>query len=444
MARRSVRRRAWRILGSVGLVALLLTMETVLAAMQGAAQTTAAWPPKTFPIAMWCSPPEPYITPEQYRRIADAGFTVVLPPCGGESTVARNRKILDTAKATGLKVIVGDARMPMAVTGSPKAEAALKAIVNDYRRSPALLGYFLTDEPGADAFAGLAEVVAALHKLDPDHLVYINLFPNYAGTNLAASPSQLNTDTYDQYLDRFVKTVKPDVLSWDHYHFLTNGDRPGFLGNLFSGQRAATSTQPATPFWQIVLSVQHGPYRALNENELRYEAMQTLVFGAQGLVYFTYWPPEDDTTFHWSNAVMNRDGTPGPLYMPVKNVNRDVKALGKWLYGARALETFQTGEVPADGHAPPNDVPVKVTGPGNLSVGVFRDNAGYLYVLVTNRDYTKPVSTKVLLDAGAHPIEALDLAKNRWHPTTGPKDSDGQTTLDIDLGPAGAYLIRWL
>ena len=80
-------------------------------------------------------------------------------------------------------------------------------------------------------------------------------------------------------------------MSWDHYHFTTSGDRPGSSATCMPCS-APYGTQPAIAFWQIVLSVQHGPYRALTENELRYEAMQTLVFGASGLVYFTYWLPE--------------------------------------------------------------------------------------------------------------------------------------------------------
>ncbi|HLV78664.1 MAG TPA: hypothetical protein VKT32_00240, partial [Chthonomonadaceae bacterium] len=343
----------------------------------------------------------------------------------------------------GLKVILSDARMPLAITGHSDAENALKAIVSDYHRYPALLGYFLTDEPGADQFVGLAEVVAALHKLDPDHLVYINLFPNYATNNLDAHPSQLGTDNYPLYLQQFVQTVKPDLLSFDFYGFLEKGDRPGFYGNLAAAQRALASAPPLTPLWPVVLSVQHGPYRALTENELRFEAMQALVYGAQGLTYFTYWLPQDDKTFTWSHGILNREGTPGPLYEAISAVNRQVKDIGKWLYGARNLATFQTGDVPLDGKAQEDDVPAKVTGPGNLSVGLFRDQIGFLYVLVTNRDYAKPVSTQVLLDAGDHPLQALDLAKNRWNPTTGPKNGDGETTLELDLPPAGAALFRW-
>ena len=399
------------------------------------------WPPKTFPISFWCGPPEPFITTDQYRQIAAAGFTVVMPPCEGEATVARNRKILDTARATGLKAIISDARMPLAVTGNATALANIKAIVKDYRHHPALMGYHIVDEPGASAFGGLAEVAAELKKLDPEHLVYINLLPNYATSDLNSTPSQLGTDTYDRYLDRFMQTVKPDVLSWDHYHMLADRDRPGFFGNLYAVQRAVDATQPATPFWQIVLSVQHGPYRALTEAELRFEAMQTLAFGASGLVYFTYWTP-NDPSFTWSNGIRNRDGTPGPLYEPVKHVNAEVKTLAKYLYGALLVSTFQSGEIPADGRASAGDLPVRVTGPGNLTVAFFRGAGGYVYTLVTNRDYKAPVKASLKLHVGKRDVEVLELDGNKWK-KGGAVANDGDTALPLEIPAGGAALVRW-
>ena len=408
----------------------------------GVADTEPVWPPKTFPISFWCGPPEPFITTEQYRQIAAAGFTVVMPPCEGDASVARNHKILETARMTGLKAVIQDSRMPLSIAGNPAALAAIRAIVKDYRKHPALMGYFITDEPGADAFAGLAEVVAELKKLDPEHIAFINLLPNYATSDLNTTPSQLHTDTYDRYLSTYLQTVQPAVLSWDHYHFLTGGDRPGFFGNLYAAQRAVTGGQPPTPFWQIVLSVQHGPYRALSEAELRFEAMQTLVFGGSGLVYFTYWQP-NDPSFKWSNTIRNRDGTPGPLYEPVKHVNAEVRALAKYLYGASLISTFQSGEVPADGRPNTGDVPIKVTGPGNLSVGFFRGTGGYAYTLATNRDYKGAVSTTLSLNVGTHEPEMLEPGTNRWK-KAGSAAPDGRTNVTLELPAGGAALIRWL
>ncbi len=408
----------------------------------GAAPPEPNWPPKTMPISFWCGPPEPYITLEQYRQIAAAGFNIVMPPCDGDITVARNRKILETARAAGLKAVIQDKRIPLSLRGNPTALANLVAVVKEYKRYPALLGYFVTDEPGADAFAGLAEVVAELKRLDPEHIAFVNLLPSYATSDLNTVPSQLNTDTYDRYLDRYVTMVKPAVLSWDFYHFMTNGDRPGFFGNLYAAQRVVVSTQPPIPFWQIVLSVQHGPYRALTEAELRFEAMQTLVHGGSGILYFTYWQP-NDPSFQWSNSIRNRDGTPGPLYEPVKHVNAEVKTLAKYIYDSVLVSTFQSGEIPGDGHASAGDLPIHVTGPGNLSVGFFRGSGGHVYGLVTNRDYKASVSTKLSLHVGKRDVETLDLATNKWK-KIGAVGNDGDTVVSLDLGPSGAALVRWL
>jgi len=427
------RRARWSTLLAIGLIILVLG--------RACAQPERNWPPKAFPIGGWCSPPDPYITVEQYKRIAHAGFTMVLPPCEGANTVVRNHKILDTAKAAGLKAIIADPRIPLSMKDD-KARADLKAVVNDYHKHPALMGYFLTDEPGADAFRGLAEVVAVLRQLDPDHMVYINLFPNYASTNLNATPSQLNTTTYDAYLDQYMKTVKPDVLSWDHYFFLKDGDRPGFFRNLASAERAAQLTSPPTPFWQIVLSVQHGGYRALTENELRYEAMQSLVYGAQGLIYFTYWEP-NDSSFQWSNAIMKRDGTPGALYDAVSKVNQEVKVFGKWLYGSLWVESYQSGISSVDGTLQPNEDNIKVNGPGNLSYGVFRGANGYVYVLVANRDYKAPIESSLQLGIGDHSVEILDAQKNRWDPYKSKPDPDGNVKVSLKLGAAAGLLIRY-
>jgi hypothetical protein len=404
--------------------------------------TAAQKPPvKSFPVAFWCGPPEPYITVEQYRLIKEAGFTMVAPPCEGANTVERNRKILDTAKAVGLKVLLADSRMPLDLKNSPDALARLKAIVSDYGRHSALYGYYITDEPGAGQFEGLAEVVKALRELDPKHSAYINLFPNYATSNRTTTPSQLQTDTYDQYLEKFVQTVKPEVLSYDHYHFLTNSDRPGFLSNLAAAQRVARDAN--IPFWNIVLSVQHGPYRALTENELRYEAMQTLAYGARGLVYFTYWLPPDDATYQWKHGIMNRDGTPGPLYEAVKKVNAEVQALGVWLYNTYNFRTFQTGNVPPEGRPQPSDVAVRAVGEGDLSLGLFRDDKGMVYVLVTNRNYKEAVKTRMRLSVTKKQIEVLDTATGKWKVTKGETEADEATLLDVELPPAGAKLLRW-
>ncbi len=412
-----------------------------LMAIANAVNAQTSLQPKEFPIGFWCGPPEKFMTEEQFRLIKGAGFSVVLPPCEGAVTAEMNRKLLTLCRKLGLQAIISDPRIPLTITGNDKALNDLKAVAKEYNNASSLMGYFITDEPGAKQFGELAKVVAELRKLDPKHAAFINLFPNYASADRDATPSQLNAATYDEYLETYLKTVQPDILSYDHYHFLKTGDRPGFLGNLASAQKAARSA--GVPFWNIVLSVSHGGYRPLNENELRYEALQSLAYGVKGLLYFTYWLPTDDNTFQWSHAIMERDGKPGALYEPVKRVNEDVRAIATYLYFGKCLMTYQTGEIPPDGTKQPNSSLARSESKSNLTIGIFRGDMGHLYVLATNRDYKAETSAKIQFYAGKRQIELFDPKTKTFKPISDKANVEGVTEHETPLSPAGYALFRW-
>ena len=153
----------------------------------------------------------------------------------------------------------------------------LDAIVDSYRSYPALAGYYVYDELLPDRFGDAAAVVAQLRARDPQHPAFINLFPNYA-----AIPN------YDQYLRDYVQQVRPATIVYDYYPFLSNGtDRPGFFANLNSVRRVALDS--STPFWQIVQLTKCLGYRRASENEKLWQALQSLTYGAHGVLFFTYW-----------------------------------------------------------------------------------------------------------------------------------------------------------
>src|SRR5687768_14261122 len=165
-----------------------------------------------FVVSYWYGPPPKFTTIEHYRRIKEANFNVVFPPRALDPTltVEQNLKVLDLCRTLNLRAVVYDPRMPRSLS-APGAKAAIDATVAAYQHQPALMAYFITDEPGAAEFAGLGDVAAYLKAKDPHHPAYVNLFPTYA-----APGSQLGTETYEQYVDQFVKAVDPFVISYDH------------------------------------------------------------------------------------------------------------------------------------------------------------------------------------------------------------------------------------
>jgi hypothetical protein len=397
----------------------LLHMITVLCAI---ASTVRAQ--DRFVTSYWYGPPPRFTSIEHYRRIKEANFDVVFPPGPPDTSITReqNLRILDFCRELGLKAVIFDPRMPKSLA-APDAKANIDAIVADYAKHPALLAYFIVDEPSADAFAPLGDVVAYLKQRDPKHPGFINLFPTYA-----APWAQLGTATYEEYVSRFVKQVDPFVLSFDHYPFMQTGDRADYFTNLAIIRNAGIASK--RPFWAIAQLVQHYGYRELTEPELRSQAMHALAFGTRGLLWYTYWYPGEPNA-KVKHTMIGYDGTPQREYEWIRAINADARAIGEELFDCQSWATFHAGE--AAQQAPPPKAPITVSGPGRFTIGVFKAPGGRIVTLVTNRDYAHSTRAAVQVEPDDAAVEQFDPATRKWSPATFP----------LDL-PAGAgVLIRW-
>jgi len=152
-----------------------------------------------------------------------------------------------------MKAIVYDARAASydwTKVDPTKARENVTALIKEVNDHPAVFGYYLRDEPPATMFAGLEAVASVVRELAPGKWPYINLFPNYA------EPWQLATKDYAEYLDKFVATCKPPVMSYDHYALPVGGGfGPRYFENLEQMRDAARKAN--VPFWNIVLATAH-------------------------------------------------------------------------------------------------------------------------------------------------------------------------------------------
>jgi hypothetical protein len=393
---------------------------------------TPKWKPKEFPISFWCGPPEKLASPERFKETAEAGFNYTFPACEGPFTLKGNRRILDGAQSAGIKAFIFDNRIPLSITGVPDAKDRLDAIVNEYSKHPALAGYFVVDEPAVDKFAGLAEVVEYLRKKDPNHPAYINLWPNNAG------PKRMGIDSYEEYIKRFVAEVKPAFLSYDHYHWLKEGDRPGFTSNLLTVSSLASKNN--LHFWQIILSLKHMEYRQPSEAEMRYDAMQTLAFGGKGLMYFTYWTPPGMDFFE-GEGFIDRNGKTTARYEEVKRINTDVRLIGKYLLYAILDNTFQTGEIEAGVGISKPETLIAVER-GDVTVGIFHSSARS-YALVASRVYTGPSEVSLVVSSSGRPIRRLKKPTGTWERVVSEHRTTKDELLRITLASGDAELFQW-
>jgi hypothetical protein len=423
----------------IRIVALCIGAQILMAAPAGAARRVA---PDQFLISFWCGPPPQETTLERYREIANAGFNAVLPPCGGPITPELNRQILGLCAQTGLKAILSDPRLEPGEAGSADLEAALDGVVADYSQSPALLGYFLQDEPPAAQFPRLAALDRGLRARDPKHLPFINLFPNYA------SPAQLGTVSYPAYVRAFLETVRPKLLSFDHYALVGAGERPSYFDNLEVVRKE--SLRAGVPFAAILLVTPHGPYRDPTEEDLRWQIYTSLAYGARGILYFTYWTPRDET-WHFHNGILDEQGRRTDHYKAVQRINAELNALAPTLAQLRSEGVYQAGSMPPGTTPLPAGGTVREVRGGDVVVGLFREPrrarisfntalpAEPEYLLLANRDPRHAARLRVSLRPE---ITGIAEVSRRTGREGRPKTPDGiaENVYTIRLAPGDGRL----
>lgn len=400
---------------------LFLTVLTAAGVFLPAARATT----DPFILTFWCAPPLEKMDAQRMAEIAAAGFNVVGPPCEGRMDSALNRKTLDLAARRGLGVWVRDPRFAPRVLKSPSWRERIARAVADYRDHPALAGYLVDDEPVAGEFPELSRIVDRFRELDPEHLAYVNLLPDFIPAK------NLGTASYEEYLERFLVEVEPLLLSYDYYPFGKEKgkkkDRSSFFANLTSIRGAALRHD--VPFMLIVLAMPHGPYRDPTEAELAWQVFHALAFGARGVSYFTYWTPPRGGK--WNNRYgLIENGRRTLHYYEVARINRLLSSLAAQLATSKSLAVADSqGEI----GIPFPVGPIEAVDGGPITAGLFGGPNGELSVLLVNRDYEYGVTAELRLRKGASPPRVFDVESCGW------RGSD----LHFVLPPGGARLVRW-
>lgn len=264
--------------------------------------------PAQIPVIGWYGIPAQESTITRYSEMREAGFTMNLSHL---STADEVQTALTAAQKAGMKLIIGRNEL------HSEPEKTVRRFMNH----PALAGYFLRDEPTRNDFQALAEWVKKIQAVDNKHFCYINLLPNYA------TPEQLGTKTYREYVNTFIKEIPVQILTFDHYPVTGDAQtrvlRPIWYENL---EIVADEAQKAgKPFWAFALATSHKPYPIPTIADLRLQVYSNLVYGAQAIQYFTYWTPAAGTWDFHDGPIYN--GKKTETYSKVKQVNEEFKGL---------------------------------------------------------------------------------------------------------------------
>ena len=276
----------------------------------------------------------------------------------------------------------------------------VRQMVERSGNSKAILGYFITDEPGASHFPVLAKAVQAVKKYAPGKLAYINLFPNYA-TLGAKDKSQLETDSYTEYLERFVNEVKPQIISYDNYMVQYSSDlrdsakAASYYTNLMEVRRIALKYD--LPFWNIVSSNQIRPFTTIpSPSNLLFQAYTTLAAGGRGITWFTYYPRRYDY------APIDKSDNKTLTWRYLQEVNRQIATLGPTVNRLTSTGVYFTSPPPVESlPVLPGKLVREVKSDAPMMVGEFKSNDGINYAMVVNLSLQKSAKF-ILKTVGAH------------------------------------------
>jgi len=364
----------------------------------------------------------PMLKPEEFAVLPwswitgdNATFTE-LRECGFNLAGFVKPEALDAVRRAGLKGIVFDEENHVTNAGAQLDETEIgrrvDALVKRVAKHRAAFGYYLRDEPAAGVYPGLRKWADAYRKTDPDALLYINLFPNYA------TPKQLEVPTYAQYLEDYVQTVRPKFISYDHYALMDDGSlRAGYFANLEAVR--ATALRHRIPFWNIVLANAHFNYAEPTDGGLRFQLYTTLAYGGRGISYFTYVAP---STGNYRLAPIDPFGNKTPTWYMLRNVNLQLHRLGPVYLTLRSVNVFHHPDVPegCSGIRTSRWLKDTIRG-GSLLIGEFEGPNGQPFVMVVNKDLHR--STNFHLEfKELGPVQMVNAYTGQFEPWQGEND----------------------
>lgn len=404
----------WILHGSdIGVASIIINVisapgDTLKATLTGNV-TNQYYKQKEFLLTAWSPPTILQAAFNYYKGANFAHHMCINSPYGSGVNMVKNNNmkcfvnVVDQIPNYGEKLYGSDGTPPD-ITASDLD--IITPTVNAYKNEPVVDGYHLIDEPGASRFANLAKVVGKIRAVDPTKLAYINLFPTYATLD------QLNTSSYTEYVSRFIDEVKPEMLSYDHYHMYKGYDAPDYFRNLEIIRNFGLKYNiPYTNIIQLV-GDEHPlapPFnlRTPTPAEHRFLVYSTLAYGYTGIVWF-----------HWQSS-WGLTGYPtdvkAQLYATIAQLNKEINNIGVEMMKLKSTTVYHVPDLPAGTIKLPSDQIVSdVTGGSRYVVGLFKDQNNNDLFMVMNKDSVNNSQVTIKLKNKVSKLEYFDANTNVW------------------------------
>lgn len=339
-----------------------------------------------IPIVAWHGIYCDEMTEERFREQREAGFTLNFSFCANNEQL---KKALDAADKAGMQMIIT----------TPELRSEPEKTVRQFMDHPAVAGYFLKDEPLASEFAELGAWAKRIQSVDNKKFCYLNLFPTGGQAHFDA----LGVKDYREYISRFDNEVPLPFLSFDHYPIINDSIKAEWYENLeeFSDE----ARKAGKDFWAFALATTHnvpgGVYPVPTLAMLRLQIYSNLAYGAQGLQYFTYSTPRDNSIWDFQHGPIGLDGKRTEVYDLIKEMNREIEQIAGVFMGAKILSVHHTGKQIPTKTRRLTLLPDKVKALDTHGSGAIisqLENGDKRYIVIVNRDYQRAMELTFVAD----------------------------------------------
>lgn len=350
-----------------------------------------------MPIGAWCAPwhvnDTNFITLQQFQYIKEAGLNSIY---GLYERMGVNDPYvydsLSLADQVGISYLVRDDSL------NARADDVddFKARMDTFTEHPSFAGILMRDEPGKASFQSLSTSRKLFRQYYTKYAYYVNAFPTYArGQQLSGDETEID---YDEYLDSLLKTISPQMLSFDYYGLRKTSPNiaDGYFEQIYISKQYADKYK--VPFWPFIQTCKfENNTRVPSATDIYWQVGANLVFGAKAIQYFCYFAPYEEQD--WQGNLIDASGKRTEVYYYCQTVNKFIAEVDEILMKSTLVDMMQYGNTPAP---MPEELSFvtssreiqSVETASNVLIGVFNhDGKTALYVF--NNDLENDANVKI-------------------------------------------------
>lgn len=330
------------------------------------------------------------VTEEIFQLIHDLDINLINKTENDYQEEEKQQDILDAlalAEKYDIGVLVNDTR----IQGECSIEQ-LEKYLSDYNHYKSFRGITIIDEPFTNQYGRkhwllgrnrMEDFASKSILLNSRHstLGYINLNPMGYGLWKGELPWETVGETmrayvtyreglkqvYRDYLETYIQTCQPKVLSWDYYVF----DKDAIRGCIRTSEEyfdnlsliREKSLKYHIPFWayvqagsnwnddQVEMETGLNEQKHPTQGEMFWNINTSLAYGAKGIQYFPliqpYWfaYTKYGTWDYNRNGLIGADGSRTCWYESARRANKWIRAIEKVLMHAMSKEILVVGEI---------------------------------------------------------------------------------------------------